>query len=344
MKKKFSNQYLDSIDWEKFLERDMELFIADLFAQLYNEPLRKATGFGFKKLLVFYKNGNGTWYQSKSETDECKKYFTRLIENNDPRIASWIEKEKETHTLAEKIGSIEDIDEMINTLLEIMIYNTEIPFRLLYPMEDMEGHEELRKSLEKIRLKAFWTDIMENVFGKLYDEISEKHGITKEQASLLRPTELIDLIKHGKMVPIEELEKRNRGCYFYYFDNKINYIFTEDDVLLDIDKNLKECKGVTAFKGKVKGTVKVVNSIKQLEKFEDGDILVSINTSPSIMPAIQRASAIVSDEGGITSHAAIVSRELKIPCIVGTKVATKVFKDGDTVEVDADKGIARKIR
>ena len=58
---------------------------------------------------------------------------------------------------------------------------------------------------------------------------------------------------------------------------------------------------------------------------------------------MKKSAAIVSDEGGITSHAAIVSRELKIPCVIGTKIATKVFKDGDLVEVDANKGIVRLV-
>jgi len=59
---------------------------------------------------------------------------------------------------------------------------------------------------------------------------------------------------------------------------------------------------------------------------------------------MQRAAAFVTDEGGITCHAAIVAREMKKPCVIGTKIATKIFKDGDIVEVDADKGIVRKIR
>ncbi len=75
-----------------------------------------------------------------------------------------------------------------------------------------------------------------------------------------------------------------------------------------------------------------------------GDILVAATTGPEIMAACQRAGAIVTDEGGITSHAAIVSRELNIPCIIGTKIATKVLKDGQLVEVDAEKGVVKIIR
>jgi pyruvate,water dikinase len=81
-----------------------------------------------------------------------------------------------------------------------------------------------------------------------------------------------------------------------------------------------------------------------MKKMKKGDILISPATNPNLMPAISKAGAMVTDEGGITSHAAIVSRELKIPCIIGTKIATQVLKDGDLVEVDANKGIVRIIK
>ena len=64
-------------------------------------------------------------------------------------------------------------------------------------------------------------------------------------------------------------------------------------------------------------------------------------TRPEFMPALKKAAAIITDEGGITCHAAIVARELKKPCIIGTKIATKVLKDGMMVEVDADKGVVK---
>ena len=64
-------------------------------------------------------------------------------------------------------------------------------------------------------------------------------------------------------------------------------------------------------------------------------------TSPDFLPAMKKSAAFITDEGGITCHAAIVAREMKKPCIVGTKVATKKLKDGDFVEVDADHGIVK---
>ena len=76
----------------------------------------------------------------------------------------------------------------------------------------------------------------------------------------------------------------------------------------------------------------------------NGEILVCAMTSPDFLPLMKQSSAIVTDLGGILSHAAIVSRELKKPCVVGTKDATKLLKDGDLVEVDAEKGVVRKIK
>jgi len=75
-----------------------------------------------------------------------------------------------------------------------------------------------------------------------------------------------------------------------------------------------------------------------------GDIIVSINTNPTLMPALVKCKAIITDEGGLSCHASIISRELKKPCIVGTKIATKVLKDGDFLEVNADSGIVKIIK
>ena len=77
--------------------------------------------------------------------------------------------------------------------------------------------------------------------------------------------------------------------------------------------------------------------------FDLGNILVTSITRPEFVPLMRKALCIITDEGGIASHAAIVSRELNVPCVIGTKYATKVLKDGDTVEVDMEKGTITKV-
>ena len=86
-----------------------------------------------------------------------------------------------------------------------------------------------------------------------------------------------------------------------------------------------------------------MESHRDIAKIKKGEILVAPKITPKYVPAMEKAIAIITDEGGLLSHAAIVSREMGIPCVVGTKIATQVLKDGDRVEVDANKGIVRKL-
>jgi len=107
---------------------------------------------------------------------------------------------------------------------------------------------------------------------------------------------------------------------------------------------INDFRGLSAASGKARGRVKIVKSVKEVGKVEKGDILVAVMTRPDYIVGIKNASALVTDEGGITCHAAIVARELGIPCIIGTKIATQVLKDGDLVEVNANHGWVRKIK
>lgn len=96
--------------------------------------------------------------------------------------------------------------------------------------------------------------------------------------------------------------------------------------------------GLPASQGIVSGVVRIILSPNELEKINTGEILVTKMTDPDYVPAMRKAIAIVTNEGGITSHAAIVSREMGIPCIVGTEHATELLKDGDMITVDAVRG------
>ena len=100
--------------------------------------------------------------------------------------------------------------------------------------------------------------------------------------------------------------------------------------------------GQSGSHGKVKGKVKIINNPN--DEFNDGDILVCSMTTPDFIPIMNRSSAIITDLGGILSHAAIIARELKKPCIVGTKTATISLKDGMEIEIDADTGSIKIIK
>jgi pyruvate,water dikinase len=109
--------------------------------------------------------------------------------------------------------------------------------------------------------------------------------------------------------------------------------FMEQDILV---------KGNGVSPGKASGKVKVILNAKDISKFQKGEILVTEMTTPDWVPAMKIAAAVITNLGGKTCHAAIVSRELGVPCIVGTENATKVLKDGDVVTVDGQRGIVFK--
>ncbi len=104
----------------------------------------------------------------------------------------------------------------------------------------------------------------------------------------------------------------------------------------------KEVTGTRASLGIACGRAIVTASVQEaIHQIRKGDILITTMTTPDFVPAMKKAAAIVTDQGGITSHAALISREMGIPCVIGTISATQVFKTGDTVEVDANSGIVR---
>ena len=100
---------------------------------------------------------------------------------------------------------------------------------------------------------------------------------------------------------------------------------------------------VSTGSGLVSGKAKILLDHHDFGKMKDGDVLVAPMTSPEYILAMRKAAAVVTDAGGMACHAAIVSRELGVPCIVGTKIATKVLKDGDVVEVNSNTGVIRKL-
>jgi len=183
---------------------------------------------------------------------------------------------------------------------------------------------------------------------KLLKEISKRLKLTLDEIRYMLPDE----IKRGLIgdrINRKEIRRRINFC-FYYVEEGVDLISSDSkhkilkQLKFSSEKNLKELKGQIGCLGKVKGIVKIVNTQKEINKMEQGNILVSIATNPDLVPAMKKAAAIVTEQGGVTSHAAIVARELKIPCVIGTKIATKVLKDGNLVEVDADKGIVKILK
>lgn len=191
----------------------------------------------------------------------------------------------------------------------------------------------------------------------IFRQVCNKHNIKSwRKCYFLNPDEFTQLL-NGKTININEIaEKRSKIGIIIDENGKMHpMVPSELKEFYSLVNNKKErrekehsartieLKGISTNKGRVQGRVSIISGGNEFHKFKDGDILVTSMTSVDFVPLMFRAKAFVTDEGGITSHAAIVSREMDKPCVIGTKIATKIFKDGDLVEVNADKGIVRKI-
>lgn len=206
----------------------------------------------------------------------------------------------------------------------------------------------------------WWQDLrkgyiwqMNYFWDKFLKEIARRTKWNFDDLLWCWPGEVIRILQNQK-VDKRKILSRKKYYAVYTEIEKMQHLFGQQardlvKIYLEapIGGKIKELKGLTVSKGKedfVRGKAKIItNPFRELKKMKRGDILVASMTSPEFIIVMKKAAAIVTDTGGMTSHAAIVSRELGIPCIVGTKIATRFLKDGDRVEVDAGKGIVKKI-
>ncbi|PJA42824.1 phosphoenolpyruvate synthase [Candidatus Woesebacteria bacterium CG_4_9_14_3_um_filter_39_10] len=203
--------------------------------------------------------------------------------------------------------------------------------------------------------------VQKETFKILSKEISEqevqliKIGTETKEVKVLKHVQDRQKITDEEIIKLAKYADRLQKHYYFPQDiewakekNKLYIVQTRPVTTLGtVKKETKDNRmpgltpvltGAPASPGIGSGEVKIVRKNKEISKIKDGDVLVAKMTSPDYVPAMKKASAIITDEGGLTSHAAIVSRELGIPCVVGTKDATTKLKEGVIVTVDGEIG------
>ncbi len=128
------------------------------------------------------------------------------------------------------------------------------------------------------------------------------------------------------------------GVWFIDYNRILGNLY--QDFVITVATSSEELCGQTGSPGIARGRVRIVEQFSGA--FEDGEVLVCQMTTPALLPLMRRASAIVTEQGGILTHAAITARELKIPCVTGVKKVTQLLRDGDRIEVDATQGTIYK--
>jgi phosphohistidine swiveling domain-containing protein len=216
-------------------------------------------------------------------------------------------------------------------------------FAKLVEMVDIHGH---LWDLKKIMMQqAFY------YFDAIFHEMARRFNIRFEDLKWLMPSEVKSIfLSHQDRQLKEEIRRRQELCILEVTINgavvtsgtKAKQAQEKIEGRLDI--GIKEIFGRVGHPGKVKGRVKILIDPHSKVSFAKDSILVTGMTTPDFMPHLKKVKAIITDEGGITCHAAIISRELGIPCIIGTRSATQTLKDGDFIEVDANRGVAKLLK
>jgi pyruvate,water dikinase len=187
---------------------------------------------------------------------------------------------------------------------------------------------------------------------KVNGENKEKHvpknQIDKQKitdADIIALAKISDKLQKHYYFPQDSEWAKEKGKLYLIQTRPVTTLSTKSKTI-QIENSNKEYKvadvpilvGSPASPGSAAGPVKIIRSPKEIDKVKPGDVLVAPMTSPDLVPAMKRSAAIVTDEGGQTSHAAIVSRELGIPCVVGTREATKQLHDGEIISVNGSTG------
>ena len=334
--------------FEKNYSRDTTLFMQELFARGLAVGLQERLGWDNPYLPYcahFVNNGVVEIWEHKKAFEW---FFDKLLKENKkgPKFLTKLLKDYE-----EVVVQLKKINrkKYISKKQDFAVY-TELVSEAIFSMAlffytgvDERSPGKAKKVSVKVR-KMY--DLFTENDAFVRRSVAKIKNITEDLAGVVLAEEVFKdvrpqvLKKRAKEFLLLDGKNSFLGSLEAFSKKYPKYVFQKSKVAT----NANSIQGQIAFKGLVRGTVKIVKRQSDIQKVRRGDILVSPMTTPDFFPAMKKSAAFVTDEGGITCHAAIVAREMKKPCIIGTKFATEILKDGDRVEVDANKGIVKILK
>jgi phosphohistidine swiveling domain-containing protein len=348
-------------EWVKRWAGSYTFISCSYWAPHYDKVLKKFLGIGFRNCIFIHKKGTVTFMLPKKELDRFGNEMAKRAEKNSKyAIGLLTELKKNTENVMKimkksdgKIPSREEYNDFLpvferhlafhNFMKKTVDYLSPTTLKRLLPyFKDARVYSEPVYS----ESEAFFRGI-----AKAIEKKETKKDCTKNLLTCLTQEELETYLTRGKLPGNAILQRRFNESVLFYHDKKLDVFCGNEARKIEgiIHKAEEEAEkkgiaeGMPAYHGVVKGICRICPDPFNVKKFNAGDILVTGMTRPEFMPLIKKAAAIVTDVGGVLCHAAIVSREMKKPCIVGTEKSTKIFNDGDLIEVDAFNGIIKRI-
>lgn len=292
------------------------------------------------KIEIINEIKNKTNYKKEIETDFKNDIINEI--NNNPKIIGLLKNhQKKYFWINNNYRDFKPLE--INYFIEQLV-NIKESVNKESKTTDFIFNKEEKTMAKLIGQATTFQDLRKktNLIGNHYigiflEMIGKRFGYSEKELHFTLINEVKDLL-NGKKLDKQLLNERIKHC--------INIVNDKEDILITRNKaklvsklldryEIKTdiIKGLVASKGDYKGIARVILDPKKIKEFNEGDIIITSMTRPDFTPLMKKAGAIICDEGGITSHASIVSRELGIPCIIGTKVASKIIKNGDYIEI-----------
>jgi phosphohistidine swiveling domain-containing protein len=343
------------LSWSKNWVLKCGLGFPSLYGELYTAEFSKHLGKNFENSLYLFENGMSMQYlidaelkrvlksfsdEIKAHPENGKDYAQTVIARTDSGM-HFLDRLEKTEKLA-----LEDFQELKNALYSHVPLNLAIKRAGDFmPIDTWEKNSTLFGEA-RVYTEPFYPRIIAGI--RLFTTMIGQHeGIEAALKEMICGEEILDYFTSKKVPEKSSLKKRLKGTVLYYHKGK-QHIFTGTEFetikqSLNAPREDGTIRGKTAFPGHAEGVVRIVFDPTHVTEFSEGDILVTGMTRPEFLPLMKKAAAIITDAGGVLSHAAITAREIKKPTIIGTNNATKILKDGDRISIDAEKGIVKKI-
>jgi len=338
--------------WVLFIDSPTSLLKREFLKQCYLY-LDKTTKLQISRLLIIgQKDRNWVFVSQKEDRKNIKqiqKYYSqRKVHQHFKKFIGLLEKYKEL-----KGKPIESVMSFWQGVGTFVIYSYFLEKFLMEKYQHFSVFGEKEQNFIK-RLLNQDAKLREKISKRGYHEYNKIYPYLKKKFKKFKDFDyyLVDELARGQILPKSELAKRKKLFIELTAKNK-TIVYTGQlakDILkkeefkkIRVAKNLKALQGISARHGLASGEVIIIKKLADFKKEYKEKIIISPRTVPEYYPYFKKVKAIVTDFGALNSHAAVVARELKIPCIVGTKIATLVFKNGDRVEVDANSGVVQKI-
>ncbi|HLC98538.1 MAG TPA: PEP-utilizing enzyme [Candidatus Nanoarchaeia archaeon] len=343
-------------EWVKVFSGYWSLLSCCYLGYEHSKLIGQKLGCGPHRAIIVSHNGRCACHYDKSDLAEFGRNLVKKVVEDESLMTSWSSIVKRNTDVLMKFmkkqpSDLKSLKKNYPKFLELFhdypaAYVAIKQVANFLPKELFERHislcDETRLYSENVYTET------EKFMRRFAGEISKANDYGVDLILSCTDKEFGQYLEKGILPDKSVLEERFKSNALV-FENGVYTLVTRDEVkhlegIMIGALGITEIKGAVAFRGLVKGKVRIVFDPSKFKNFEQGDILVTGMTRPEFLPLMKKAGAVVTDAGGILCHAAIVARELKIPTVIGTEKATKVLKDGDIVEVDANKGIVRKIK